>query len=88
MLVLHCLRSFRRSSGRVRSLRSRRQTKWALALLLIAAVCATSYLPQFKLTRDQGMDDSIKISNVSGIDLARISVACGQPVPAHGRRVG
>src|SRR5207302_2996982 len=60
----------------------RRQTKWALALCLVAAVCATSYLPQFQTYREiKAWTILLRYPTSPGLIWHEFQVACGQPVP-------
>jgi hypothetical protein len=59
----------------------RRQFKWALALCLVAAICAISYIPKF-LTYFEIRDWAIVLqSSTAPIELWReFKLACGEPV--------
>src|SRR5207237_4666493 len=60
----------------------RRQAKWALALCLVAAVCATSYLPQFQTYREiKAWTILLRYPTSPGLIWHEFQVACGQPVP-------
>jgi len=60
----------------------RRQTKWALALCLVAAVCAISYLPQFQTYREiKAWTILLRYPTSPGSIWSEFQVACGQPVP-------
>ncbi|PYK84348.1 MAG: hypothetical protein DME41_03180 [Verrucomicrobia bacterium] len=60
----------------------RRQFKWALALSVVAAICALSYVPKF-LTYFEIRDWAVALQRpTSSIELWReFKLACGEPAP-------
>jgi len=60
----------------------RRETKWAFALCLVAAVCAISYLPQFQTYREIKLwTILLRYPTSPGLIWHEFQLACGQPVP-------
>jgi hypothetical protein len=60
----------------------RRQTKWALMLCVVAAVCAISYLPQFQTYREiKSWTVLLRYPTSPELVWHEFLVACGQPVP-------
>ncbi len=60
----------------------RRQMKWALALCVVAAVCAISYLPQFQTYREiKAWTILLRYPTSPQLIWHEFQVACGQPVP-------
>jgi len=60
----------------------RRQIKWALALCVIAAICALSYIPQFQTYREiKAWTILLRYPTTPQLIWHEFLVACGEPVP-------
>ncbi len=60
----------------------RRQTKWALALCVVAAICAISYVPQFQTYREiKAWTILLRYPTTPQLIWHEFLVACGEPVP-------
>jgi len=63
----------------------RRQIKWALALCVVAAICAISYVPQFLTYREiKAWTILLRYPITPQLIWHEFLVACGEPVPLMG----
>jgi len=60
----------------------RRQFKWALALCVVAAICAISYVPQFQTFREiKAWTILLRYPTTPQLIWHEFLVACGEPIP-------